>query len=115
MNDHTRAVRRPTIAPLVPAIPGLAWTETRAAAVELARHCRPALPNPRPNRLRNIPKPRHLLPLPIRVGKLLQGIHTRHFTLFSISCNAASHGVLRLTNPTAQCLQRRKSILFGLT
>jgi hypothetical protein len=44
MNDHTNAVRRPTIAHLVPGIPGLSWTEIRAAAVDLARHGWPMLP-----------------------------------------------------------------------
>lgn len=44
MSDHTRAAGRPLIAPLVPGIPGLAWTEIRAAAVDLARHGWPVLP-----------------------------------------------------------------------
>jgi hypothetical protein len=44
MNDHTDAVRLPRNAPLVPGIPGLAWTEIRTAAVDLARHGWPVLP-----------------------------------------------------------------------
>jgi hypothetical protein len=44
MNDHTNAGRRTTTAPLLPAIPGLAWTQIRAAAVELATHGWPVLP-----------------------------------------------------------------------
>lgn len=44
MSDHTEAASRPLIAPLVAEIPGLAWTEIRAAAVDLARHGWPVLP-----------------------------------------------------------------------
>lgn len=44
MDDNTSASRLPTIAPLLPGIPGLAWTEIRAAAVELAGHGWPVLP-----------------------------------------------------------------------
>jgi hypothetical protein len=44
MNDHTNAGRRPTTAPLPPAIPGLAWTQIRIAAVELATYGWPVLP-----------------------------------------------------------------------
>jgi hypothetical protein len=44
MGDHTSAVRPPAIAPLLPGIPGLAWTEIRATAVELAGQGWPVLP-----------------------------------------------------------------------
>jgi hypothetical protein len=44
MDEEVSTARRPTIAPLVPCIPGLAWTEIRAAAVDLARHGWPVLP-----------------------------------------------------------------------
>ncbi|MGH3694151.1 MAG: bifunctional DNA primase/polymerase [Pseudonocardiaceae bacterium] len=44
MSDHTGAASRLLIAPLLPGIPGLAWTEIRAAAVDLARHGWPVLP-----------------------------------------------------------------------
>lgn len=44
MDDHTGVAAQPTFAPLVPGIPGLAWTEIRAAAVDLARHGWPVLP-----------------------------------------------------------------------
>lgn len=44
MSDHTGAASRPLIAPLVPGIPGLAWTEIRAAAADLARHGWSVLP-----------------------------------------------------------------------
>lgn len=45
MNDHTDAGQQPTTAaPLLPGIPGLAWTQIRASAVELARHGWPVLP-----------------------------------------------------------------------
>lgn len=44
MDDHTGIVVRPTFAPLIPGIPGLMWTETRAAAVDLARNGWPVLP-----------------------------------------------------------------------
>jgi hypothetical protein len=44
MDEETSTGRRSTVAPLVPCIPGLAWTEIRAAAVDLARHRWPVLP-----------------------------------------------------------------------
>ncbi|MGH3624765.1 MAG: bifunctional DNA primase/polymerase [Sciscionella sp.] len=44
MNDRAGAAHRTRIAPLVPGIPGLAWTETRAVAVDLAQHGWPVLP-----------------------------------------------------------------------
>jgi hypothetical protein len=44
VSDRIDAARRPTSAPLLPGIPGLAWAETRAAAVDLAQHGWPVLP-----------------------------------------------------------------------
>lgn len=44
MNDRTGTTHRTPIAPLVPGIPGLAWAETRAAAVDLAQHGWAVLP-----------------------------------------------------------------------
>lgn len=44
MGDQDQANQRPTFAPLVPVIPGLAWTEIRAAAIEFASHGWPILP-----------------------------------------------------------------------
>lgn len=44
MNDRTNAVRQPTLAPLLPVLPGLAWTEIRKAAVDCATHGWPVLP-----------------------------------------------------------------------
>ncbi len=44
MTDYPSAACRPLIAPLVPGIPGLAWTKIRAAAVDLADHGWPILP-----------------------------------------------------------------------
>lgn len=44
MNDRAGAAHRMRIAPVVPGIPGLAWAETRAVAVDLARHGWSVLP-----------------------------------------------------------------------
>ncbi|WP_100208813.1 bifunctional DNA primase/polymerase [Saccharomonospora azurea] len=44
MSNLDHPDRCPTLAPLVPAIPGMAWTENRAAAVELASYGWPVLP-----------------------------------------------------------------------
>lgn len=44
MSARIDAPRRPASTPLVPGIPGLAWVETRAAAVDLAQHGWPVLP-----------------------------------------------------------------------
>lgn len=44
MNDRTNAVRQPTMAPLLPGLPGLAWTEIRQAAVDCAARGWPVLP-----------------------------------------------------------------------
>ena len=44
MNDRAGAAHSTRIAPLVPGIPGLAWAETRGAAVDMAQHGWPVLP-----------------------------------------------------------------------
>lgn len=44
MNDRADTAHGTRTAPLVPGIPGLAWAETRAVAVDLAQHGWPVLP-----------------------------------------------------------------------